>query len=44
MSGNIGANPVTELVHWSESDAKYYQEAIGQTLKDYLPDQGEKSE
>lgn len=35
---------VTELVHWSESDAKYYQEAIGQTLKDYLPDQGEKSE
>ncbi|MBA1128935.1 DUF1524 domain-containing protein, partial [Escherichia coli] len=35
---------VTELIHWSESDAKYYQEAIFQALKDYLPEQGKNNE
>ncbi|MBN3253734.1 DUF1524 domain-containing protein [Pectobacterium brasiliense] len=35
---------VTELINWSESDAKDYQKAIGQTLKEYLPEQGKKDE
>lgn len=35
---------VIELIHWSESDAEFYLEAIAQTLKDYLPEQGEKNE
>lgn len=35
---------VIELIHWSESDAKDYHKAIGQTLKEYLPEQGKKNE
>ncbi|STQ91375.1 DUF262 domain-containing protein [Iodobacter fluviatilis] len=30
---------VIELMHWEESDAKDYQHAIGEMLKDYLPEQ-----
>lgn len=35
---------VIELMHWTESDAKDYQQAIGQILKVYLPEQGEGNE
>ncbi|MEJ2792070.1 DUF262 domain-containing protein [Iodobacter sp. LRB] len=31
---------VIELMYWEESDAKDYQHAIGEMLKDYLPEQG----
>jgi hypothetical protein len=31
---------VIDLMHWTESDAKDYQQAIGQLLKVYLPEQG----